>query len=128
MILPASSQRPSKAELVTIGIGQVEEPLAPFGIAGRRIWAVARRDHSRMEGVNVGVVEDHASPPGPLSLGRLRDEIEIAGSRPKARECCVLTAVNDLKSQHAIEADGPRHIVGGERDGADAFDHGGKAP
>jgi hypothetical protein len=51
-----------------------------------------------MQGVNVGVVEDHASPPGPLSLGRLSDEIEIAVSRPKARECCVLTAVNDLKS------------------------------
>ena len=30
----------------------------------------------------------------------------------------VLTAVNDLKFQHAIEADGPRHIVGGKRDGA----------
>ena len=111
MILPTSSQWPSKAEFVTIGIGQVEEPLAPFGIAGRRIWAVARRDHSRMEGVNVGAVEDHPSPPGPLSLGRLRDEIEIAGSGPKAREYCVLTAVHDLKSQHAIEADGPRHIV-----------------
>jgi len=124
----ASSQRPGEAELVTIGIGQVEEPLAPFGIARRRIWAVAGRDHSRMEGVNVGVVEDHASPPGPLALGRLRDEIEIAGSRPEARECCVLTAVNDLKFQHAIEADGPRHIVGGERDGADALDHGGNAP
>jgi hypothetical protein len=35
-----------------------------------------------MEGVNVGMVEDHASPPGPLALGRLRDEIEIA---PAAR-------------------------------------------
>src|SRR5262249_15543556 len=112
---------------VTIGIGHVEEPLAPFGIAGRRIWAIAGRDHSRMEGVNVGAVEDHASPPVPLALGRLRDEIDIAGSHPKARECSVLTAVNDLKSQHAIEADGLRHIVGGERDGADAFDHGGNA-
>src|SRR5262245_38670323 len=95
MILPASSQWPSKAEFVTIGIGQVEEPLAPFGIAGRRIWAVARRDHSRMEGVNVGAVEDHPSPPGPLSLGRLRDEIEKAGSGAKARKCGVLSAVND---------------------------------
>ena len=72
-----------QAELVTIGIGQVEEPLAPFGIARRRIWAIAGRDHSRMEGVNVGVVEDHASPPGPLALGRSRDEIEIAGSARK---------------------------------------------
>src|SRR5262249_189436 len=101
----SSSQRPGKAELVTIGIGQVEEPLAPFGIAGLRIGAIAGRDHSRMEGVNVGAIEDYASPPGPLALGRLRDEIKIAGSRPKARECRVLTAVNDLKSQHAVEAD-----------------------
>ena len=81
-----------------------------------------------MEGVNVGMVEDHASPPGPLALGRLRDEIEIAPSRSKARECCVVATVNDLKSQHAVEADGPRHIVGSERDGADALDHGGNAP
>ena len=71
----ASSQRPGEAELVTIWIGQVEEPLAPFGIARRRIWAVAGRDYSRMEGVNVVVVEDHASPPGPLALGRLRELI-----------------------------------------------------
>src|SRR5450759_5508576 len=90
-----SSQRPGEAEFVTIGIGQVEESLAPFGIARRRIWAVAGRDHSRMEGVNVGLAEDHASPPRPLTLGRLRDEIEIACSRPKARECLSLIHISE---------------------------------
>src|SRR5262249_30704551 len=29
----------------------------------------------------------------------------------------------ELKSQHAIEADRARHVMGGERDGADVFDH-----
>ena len=28
----ASSQRPGETELVSIGVGQVEEPLAPFGV------------------------------------------------------------------------------------------------
>ena len=124
----ASSQRPGETELVSIGVGQVEEPLAPFGVARHCVWAVAGHDHARMEGVNVGMVEDHASPPGPLALGRLRDQIEIAPSRSKARECCVVATVNNLKSQHAVEADGPRHIVGSERDGANALDHGGNAP
>src|SRR5262249_43185021 len=44
-------------------------------------------------------------------------------SSPKARKRGVVAAVNHLKSQHAIEADRARHVVGGERDGADAFDH-----
>src|SRR5262249_11967436 len=35
----------------------------------------------------------------------------------------VVAAVNHLKSQHAIEADRARHVVGGEGDGTDAFDH-----
>ena len=95
----ASSQRSGETELVSIGVGQVEEPRAPFGVARHCVWAVAGRDHARMEVVNVGMVEDHASPPGPLALGRLRDQIEIAPSRSKARECCVVATVNNLKSQ-----------------------------
>src|SRR6516225_9989877 len=73
--------------------------------------------------VDVGMVEDDASPPRPRSLGRLRDQIEVARSSPKARKRGVVTAVDHVKSQHAIEADRARHVVGGERDGADAFDH-----
>src|SRR5262245_16568569 len=76
-----------------------------------------------MERVDVGMVEDDASPPGPRSLGGLGDQIEVARSSPKARKRGVLAAIDHLKSQHAIEADRARHVVGGERDGADTFDH-----
>jgi hypothetical protein len=105
------SQRPSKAKFVTIRVGQVEEPLSPFGIARCRVRTVAGRDHTLMEGVNIRMIKDCTSPPRPTSL--LGDEIKIATSGPKARKRCVVATVNDLKSQHAIEADGTRHAVGG---------------
>ena len=54
---------------MTIRIGQVEEPLAPFGVARCRVWMVAGRDHARMGRVNVGMVEDNSSPPRPRPLG-----------------------------------------------------------
>jgi hypothetical protein len=74
------------------------------------------------------MVKDNTSPPGPNPLGRLGDEIEIVGSSPKARKRCVVTTINDLKSQHAIEANGARHVMGGQRDSTDALDHCGNAP
>ena len=80
------SQRPREAKFVPIRVGEVEEALAPFGIPRCRVWTVAGRDHPRMEGVNVGMVEDKTSPPRPISRGRLCDEIEIAGSSPKTRK------------------------------------------
>src|SRR5262249_24230486 len=127
-ILSAGSQWPSEAKLVAIRIGQVKEPLAPFGIAGRRVWSVAGRDHPRIEGVDVGMVEDDTSPPRPISLRGLCDEIEKAGSGPKTCKRGVITTMNDLKSQHAIEGDGAHHVVGGQRDGTDALNHRGIAP
>src|ERR1700704_4755626 len=71
------------------------------------------------------MIEDDPAPPGPAPLGRLGDEIEIAASGPKARERGVVAAIEHLESQYAIEADRARHVVGGERDGTDAVDHGG---
>src|SRR5258708_9191041 len=122
------SQWPGKAKFVAIRIGQVKEPLAPFGIARCRVWSVAGRDHARIEGVDVGMVEDDTSPPRPISLCGLCDEIEKAGSGPKTCKRGVITTMNDLKSQHEIEGDGARHVVGGQRDSADALDHRGAAP
>jgi hypothetical protein len=122
------SQWPSEAKFVTIRVGQVEEPLAPFAIARCCVWTIPGRDHARMERVNVGMVEDNTSPPRPIPLGRLGDEIEIVDSSPKARKPCIVTTMNDHKSHHALEADGARHVVGGQRDGTDALDHRGNAP
>ncbi len=52
------SQWPSEAKFVAIRIDQVKEPLGPFGIARCRVWSVAGRDHGRVEGVDVGMVDD----------------------------------------------------------------------
>jgi protein ImuB len=38
------SQWPSEAKFVAIRIGQVKEPLAPFGITWCRVWSVTGRD------------------------------------------------------------------------------------
>src|SRR5262249_32979396 len=94
-----SLQRLGETELVAVRVGQMEEALAPFGIARRRVRAIAGRDHARMQRVDVGMVEDDASPPRPRSLGRLGDQIEIARSSPKARKRGVAAAVDHLKSQ-----------------------------
>ena len=67
-------------------VQKLEEPLAPFGVARRRVRAIAGRDHARMQEIDVGMVEDDTSPPGPRSLGGLGDQIEIAPSSPKARK------------------------------------------
>src|SRR5262245_29196226 len=118
-----AAQRPSEAELVTVRIGDMAEPLAPFRVARRGIRAMAGRDEAGMQAVDVGVIENNAPPPMPISLGRLRDKIEIAAAGAKTGEACVLPAIYEIEAQHPIEAHGARHVVRRERDGADAFDH-----
>jgi hypothetical protein len=51
-----------------------------------------------MEGVNVGMVKDNASPPRPNPLGGLGDEIEMVGPSPKTGKRCIDTTMSDLKS------------------------------
>src|SRR5262249_5836941 len=51
-----SPQRLRETEFVTIRVGQVEEPLAPFGVTRRRVRAIAGRAHARMKRVAVGMV------------------------------------------------------------------------
>src|SRR5215472_1370006 len=119
---------PSEAKFVAIRIGQVKEPLTPIGIARWRVWSITGRDHIRIEGVNIGMVEDDTPPPRPRSFRRLCDQIEKAGSSPKACKCCAITTTNDLKSQGAVECDGTCHVVRGQRNGTDALDHCGTSP
>src|ERR1700719_2645818 len=70
-VTPLGTQRPSKTELVTIRVSQVKESLAPFGISRGCVRLVSRRDYAPIERINLRIVEDHSSPPGPMPLGRL---------------------------------------------------------
>src|SRR5439155_6759918 len=119
----SGSQRLSEAEFVAVGIGQMEEALAPFGITRRGIGPAARGNQPGMEGVDIGDVENQASPPGPLTLGRLNDQVEMIGPGAKTGERRPFAAIERLKSQHAVELDGAAHVVRGERHSADAVDH-----
>jgi hypothetical protein len=47
---------------VPIRIGEVEEPLAPFRVARCRRM-VAGGNYFGVEGIDIGLMEDHASPP-----------------------------------------------------------------
>src|SRR4051794_5536628 len=116
-------QRPREAEFVTIWIGQVEVALAPFGIAGRRRGREPCCMRALIEAIHVGHIEDDASPPGPLPLCRLGDQVQIARSSAKAGERGCFAAEQDLKPERLIEVDSPAHVVGGECDRAQSLNH-----
>jgi hypothetical protein len=80
------NQRSSETEFVAVGVNQVEEALTPFGIAGHGSRLVSRCERTVVKCVNIGNVEDYAPPPGPVSLGRLGDEVEITRPCSKAGE------------------------------------------
>src|SRR3954467_11560362 len=101
----------------------MEVALAPFGIAGGRRWREPCSTRARVEAVHIGHIEDDPSPPGPLPLCRLGDQVEIARSSAEAGERGSFTAVQDLKPERLIEADRTAHIVGGEGDRAQSLDH-----
>src|SRR4051812_47190852 len=99
-------QRPRETEFVTVRIRQVEVALAPFGIAGSHGWREPCGKRTLIEFVDIGHIEDHASPPGPVSVRRLGDQFQVARPSSKAGERGCFTAIQDLKpkclSQPAI--------------------------
>src|SRR6202795_695192 len=56
-------QRPSETEFVAVGVNQVKEALTPFGIAGHGSRLVSRCERTVVKCVNIGDVENYASPP-----------------------------------------------------------------
>ena len=57
------AQRPGKAQLVAVGIADVEKSLTPFGITRCSGRAVAGGGEAGMQSVDVAVVKDHPPPP-----------------------------------------------------------------
>src|SRR3954467_9173521 len=79
-------QRPRETEFVTVRIRQVEVALAPFGIAGSHGWREPCGKRTLIEFVDIGHIEDHASTPGPLSVSRLGDQVQVARPRKLVNE------------------------------------------
>src|SRR5262249_48893564 len=94
-----------------------------FGIAGHGRGLVAGSQRALVAGIDVVDIEDDASPPRPALLVALRDQVEIAGSGAKAGERGHLAAIQHSESERTVEPDSTTHVVGGERNGADALDH-----
>ncbi len=84
-------------------------------------WHPAAR--ALVERVDVGDVEDHAAPPAPALLRGAGGQVEVAAPGPEAGEGRGFAAGHDLEPQRTVEADRPRHVVGGQRDRTDALDH-----
>src|SRR6516225_4561514 len=106
-----------------VGVGQVKEAFAPLGVTRRGVGRAAGGDETGIELIDIGYVEYQSSPPGPAALGRLDDQVDEIAASAKTAERRVLAAIQQFKLQHPVKPDGPPHVVCGEGDGADAFDH-----
>jgi hypothetical protein len=52
-----------------------------------------------MQAIDVCMIENNTTPPRPIPVDGLDDEIEVTGSSPKARKCRIITAtMNNFKS------------------------------
>ncbi len=98
----------------------MEEALPPFSIAGCGGWMVTRRERTLVECVDIGDVEDHASPPAPTPLCRLGDEIEIAAPGSEAGEGRSFAAVHEVEPLSRICANLAMVALGEARVGSRA--------
>src|SRR5216683_584721 len=114
---------PGEAQLVTIGIGDVEEALAPFRVARRGIRPAAGGEEAPVEPIDIAVVEDQPAPPRPAPRGRLQDQVQEIVAGAKAGETSLLAAMDDREPRNAVKSDGTRHVVRRQGDRADAGDH-----
>src|SRR5260370_41980996 len=106
-----ASEGPGEAQLVAVGIGDVEEALAPCRITRRGLRAAAGGDKAPVGPVDDGAVEDQPAPPRPLPPGRLQCQVEEIVAGAKAGETGILAAVDDREPRNAVEPDGTRHVV-----------------
>jgi hypothetical protein len=68
-------------------------------------------------------MKDDATPPSPLPVFGLRGDIQITGAGAKTGEGRVFSAVNKIEAQHGVEPHGAGHVMRGQGDRTDAFDH-----
>ena len=78
---------------MAVRIGEVEVTFAPFSVARGRVRVQAIGQGTFVKGVDVGNVQDDTSPPRPLPICRLADEVQVRGADGKAGESRILPSV-----------------------------------
>src|SRR5207237_8530852 len=78
------AQRPRETELVAIGVDEMKVALSPFGISGHSRGLAPSRQRTVIKCINVGHVEDDASPAGPALFIGPGNQVEIAHPGPKS--------------------------------------------
>ena len=96
-------QRARETQLVTVRIRDVEVALTPLGVSRFGVRGVTRRQSTVVLRVDVIHVEDTSSPPGPLLVGGLQCQIQIARPCPVAGERAISLAVNTFESERFVE-------------------------
>lgn len=109
-----------EAELVSVGVGDVEVAFAPHCVARRKLRLEPACAELSMEDIDIAHLEDEAPPPGPLkALGAFGNEIEVDTAGAKAAEVRIRTASVKREAQCEVEAEGARHVVRGQGDCAE---------
>ena len=104
---------------MAVRIGEVEVTFAPLGVARGRVWLQAIGQCPFVQGVDIGNIEDDTSPPGPLPIFRLADQVQVRGADGKAGELRVLPSVAEGETEAAVKSHGASHIVSCQGNGAD---------
>ena len=116
-------ERTRKAKFVAVRISDVEETFAPFCISGFGVGFKSFGDGVMVKRVHVGDVEDGTTPPRPLAIDRLDSEIEIAGADAEAGEFVPGATVSHVEAKGLIKTYRLLHVVGGQGDSVDRFNH-----
>src|SRR3978361_2120907 len=101
----------------------MEVALTPGSIAWGSVGLIAGGNNPSVHGVDISDMENRPSPPGPVPCVGLGRQVQIAWPSAETHETGVLTAINELEAECSIEAHGAPHVVCGQRDGRDTFDH-----
>ena len=78
---------------MSVRVGDVEVALAPRGVARREVGLQTLCYGVSMEGIHVGDVEDHATPPRPGAIRRWGNEVEGTGPDRKTGKRSGLSSV-----------------------------------
>src|SRR3984893_18341593 len=99
----SAPEGPGEAQLVAVGIGDVEEALAPCRITRRGIRPAAGGKEAAVKPIDIAVVEDQPAPPRPLPPGRLQNQVQEIVAGAEAGKGGVRAAMDDREPQHAVK-------------------------